>query len=87
LGCLQGRKGYTLGGAKMHSTKLLEARPKIRKTIMNCIVLHRKQTNMLDLQTTTLTSNKENLPPTLDPQRRRSTPQLNQVLSTTKKGM
>jgi hypothetical protein len=42
---------------------------------------------MLDLQTTNLTSNKENLPPTLDPQRRRLEPQLNRVPSATKKGM
>ncbi len=56
----------------------------IRKAI---IVLHRKQPNMLDLQTTNLTSNKKSLSPTLDPQRRISTPQLNRVPSTTKKGM
>jgi len=74
LGCLRGRKKYTLGGSIMHSTKLLEARPRTRKTIMNDIVPHRKQICMLDLKATDPTLNKENLPPILDPQIKRSSP-------------
>jgi hypothetical protein len=42
---------------------------------------------MLDLQATDLTINKENLPFILDPQSKRSTPQLNQMPSKTKRGM
>jgi len=41
----------------------------------------------MDLQATDPTSNKENLPPVPNPQRKRSTPQLNQVPSTTRRGM
>jgi hypothetical protein len=60
--------------AMTHSTKLMEARRKMRKEIMNCIVPCRRQTSMLDLQAIDLASNKENLPLALDPQRRRSSP-------------
>jgi hypothetical protein len=84
---LQGKKGYTLGGAKTHSTKLLEVKPKIRKIIMNCIIPHRKQTNMLDLSATNPASNKKNLPLAPNPQKRKSTPQLNRTPSTTRRGM
>jgi len=59
----------------------------MRKEIMNCIVPCRRQISMLDLQARDPTSNKENLPLALDPQRRRSSPQLNQVPSTTRRGM
>jgi len=69
LGCLHGRKRYTFGGARMHSTKLLEARPRVRKKIMNYIIPRRRWTIMSDLQATNLTSNKENLPLVLDPQK------------------
>jgi hypothetical protein len=41
----------------------------------------------MDLQATNPASNKENLPRALDPQRKRSTPQLNRMPSTIKKGM
>ncbi len=41
---------------------------------------------MLDLQATKVTLNKKNLPPTLDPQKRKSAPQLNRMLLTTKRG-
>ncbi len=41
----------------------------------------------MEFQATNLASNKENLPYALDPQRKRSTPQLNQMPSTIKKGM
>jgi len=51
----------------MHSSELLEATPKMRKTIMNYIVHHRKQINIVDLQGINPTSNKENLPLALDP--------------------
>jgi hypothetical protein len=54
---------------------------------MNSIALYRKWNNMLDLQATNLTVNKENLPLVLDPQTKRSAPQLNQVHSKTKKGL
>jgi len=47
------------------------------KKIMNCIVLYRRWSNMLYLQVVDPTSNKENFPHTLDPQKKRSTPQLN----------
>jgi hypothetical protein len=42
---------------------------------------------MLNLQPTNLASNKEKFTPMCDPQRRRSTPQLNQVPLTVKRGM
>jgi hypothetical protein len=42
---------------------------------------------MLDLQATDLTSNIENLPLVLDPQKNKSTPQLNQMPLTTRRGM
>jgi len=42
---------------------------------------------MLDLQVANPTSNKENLPPTHNPQRKRLTLQLNQMPLTTKRGM
>jgi hypothetical protein len=41
----------------------------------------------MDLQAIDPKSNKENLPSALDPQRRRSAPQLNQVPSITIRGM
>jgi hypothetical protein len=41
------------------------------------IVPYKRQSSMLDLQAADLTINKENLPPTLDPQSKKSTPQLN----------
>jgi hypothetical protein len=87
LGCLHGRKGYTFGGVRTHSTKLLEVRPKTRKIIMNCIVLHRRRTNIMDLQAIDLSSNKKNLLFAFDPKRKRSTPQLNRVPSIIRKGM
>jgi len=71
---LLGEKRYTFGEAMTHSTKLMEARRKMRKEIMNCIVPCRRQTSMLDLQAIDLASNKENLPLAPDPQRRRSSP-------------
>jgi len=54
---------------------------------MNCIIPRRKQTNMLDFPSTNPTSNKENLPLAPNPQKKRSTPKLNQAPSTTKRGM
>jgi hypothetical protein len=54
---------------------------------MNLIVPYRKWNNMLDLQATNPIVNKENLPLVLDPQTKRSAPQLNQVHSKTKKGL
>jgi hypothetical protein len=42
---------------------------------------------MLDLQVVDLIANKENLPFALDPQNKRSTPHLNQVLSKTRRNM
>jgi hypothetical protein len=41
----------------------------------------------MDLQATNPTSNKENLPPTLDPQKGRLAPQLNRMPSTIRKSM
>jgi hypothetical protein len=41
----------------------------------------------MDLQAINPRSNKENLPPSFHPQRRRSAPQLNQVPSTTRRDM
>jgi hypothetical protein len=48
---------------------------------MNLIVPYMKWNNMLDLQAIDPTINKENPPLVLDPQSKRSTPQLNQVHS------
>jgi hypothetical protein len=42
---------------------------------------------MLDLQVTNFTANKENLPPALDPQSKKSAPWLNRMFSKTKRGM
>ncbi len=42
---------------------------------------------MLDLQVTDLTTNNENLPPTLDPQNKKIAPQLNQMFKKTRRGM
>jgi len=42
---------------------------------------------MLNLQATNFTSNKEKLPHAFDPQIKRSTPQLNRMPSTIKRGM
>jgi hypothetical protein len=44
---------------------------------MNLIVLRRRWNSLLDLQAIDLVINKENLPLALDPQSKRSTPQLN----------
>jgi hypothetical protein len=77
LGCLQGRKRHTFGGARTHSNKLLEARIGKRYGIMNLIVLHRKQSSMLDLQVVDHVINKENLPLVIDPQNKKLAPQLN----------
>jgi len=76
MGCLQGKKRHTLGGAKMHFTKLLKSSTKKRKTIMNCTI-HGIRSSMLDLQVVDLASNKENFPPALNTQRKRVTTQLN----------
>jgi hypothetical protein len=58
----------TLDGARMHSTKLLEVRPNMRKKVMDYIIPRRREIIMLNLQTTNLASNKENLPLALDSQ-------------------
>jgi hypothetical protein len=54
---------------------------------MNLIVPYMKWNNMLDLQAIDPTINKENPPLVLDPRSKRSTPQLNQVHSKTKRGL
>jgi hypothetical protein len=62
LGCLQRKKKHTCGGVKTHSTKLLKVITKNKWIIVNLIVLHKKQSSMLDLQAVDLIANKENFP-------------------------
>jgi hypothetical protein len=63
---------HTLGATRTHSTKLLKVAT--RKKISNHELYHRRSNNMLDLQVTNFTANKENLPPALDPQSKKSAP-------------
>jgi hypothetical protein len=71
----------------MHSTKLLEVVTRKKKTISNYTIPCRRWRSTLDLQPVDLASNKENFPLTFSPQRRRSTPQLNQVPLTIERAM
>jgi hypothetical protein len=68
------KKKKTLGRAKIHSAKFLEARIKKIYVIMNLIIIHRRQSSMLDLQVVDPIINKENLPLAIDPQSKKSAP-------------